>query len=333
MAQSSPAVSPQDLAAGYAALAAAYAQAAAEEEAEGEVPTDLVEGEGDRRWLGWDDGVFSGRGNCGTNKSIMAARFMVRYRTVQEIGMDDAGSYRMGWMDSSQVVDLHTGCHTDGQFYQGLFHWQCNNIFSGLPRADEWCWKTHLIETSGTWILKIFKDYCNLSDGSQKLRKSYPKKPWSRLVNYEISMIPPDQNASSCAIGWLPFSISVMDFRKFQRNPVIDIECWDHSICASLPLWLMDSQRKGGRSQKVKWILWTVYSIWRVQWQFFSDPFIKASHEWTSKPLKRHPTIEARTEQNTSTTIGFQDSIQGSITTPTKIRETDTTIQNRPLNR
>ena len=38
MAQSSPAVSPQDLAAGYAALAAAYAQAAAEEEAEGEVP-------------------------------------------------------------------------------------------------------------------------------------------------------------------------------------------------------------------------------------------------------------------------------------------------------
>ena len=36
MAQSSPAVSPQDLAAGYAALAAAYAQAAAEEEAEGE---------------------------------------------------------------------------------------------------------------------------------------------------------------------------------------------------------------------------------------------------------------------------------------------------------
>ena len=46
MAQSSPAVSPQDLAAGYAALAAAYAQAAAEEEAEGEVPTDLVEGEG-----------------------------------------------------------------------------------------------------------------------------------------------------------------------------------------------------------------------------------------------------------------------------------------------
>lgn len=50
MAQSSPAVSPQDLAAGYAALAAAYAQAAAEEEAEGEVPTDLVEGDGD---LGW----------------------------------------------------------------------------------------------------------------------------------------------------------------------------------------------------------------------------------------------------------------------------------------
>ena len=54
MAQSSPAVSPQDLAAGYAALAAAYAQAAAEEEAEGEVPNPIW-------WkvmVIWDDGLF-----------------------------------------------------------------------------------------------------------------------------------------------------------------------------------------------------------------------------------------------------------------------------------
>ncbi len=92
MAPSSPAVSPQDLAAGYAALAAAYAQAAAEEEAEGQVPTVLVEGswrmEGDEdggRWLGWEGGVFvllflGGGGRKYGTKSKWQQDFMAIYR-------------------------------------------------------------------------------------------------------------------------------------------------------------------------------------------------------------------------------------------------------------
>lgn len=76
MAQSSPAVSPQDLAAGYAALAAAYAQAAAEEEAEGEVP--LAEGDVDGffEFFLWGGG---GKEKICT-KQQMAARCVVGYR-------------------------------------------------------------------------------------------------------------------------------------------------------------------------------------------------------------------------------------------------------------
>lgn len=73
MAQSSPAVSPQDLAAGYAALAAAYAQAAAEEEAEGEVPNRFG---GRWWWFGMMEYFFGEGKNMAQKKMAKSAPSM-----------------------------------------------------------------------------------------------------------------------------------------------------------------------------------------------------------------------------------------------------------------
>ena len=95
MAQSSPAVSPQDLAAGYAALAAAYAQAAAEEEAEGEVPNRW-------RWkvmVIWDDGLFLVKAKiwhkikhgkkCSLNGTIGGWLFSIFSHRLQQVSVID----------------------------------------------------------------------------------------------------------------------------------------------------------------------------------------------------------------------------------------------------